>query len=337
MAFKKVINRLSIQPQYKTFTDEFLKKISMLFSGNLHSVYMCGSIPKGKAVPGQSDGDFTLVFNRQPAESAMGELELLKKKMLIFYPFITKINTPNCLVSEVHSDLYGWGYWIKIICINVYGSDLGLDLPYIEASQDLVRDLNHDTEEVILGLLSDFKKEPSELNGRTLAKRLLQAMYSLTLIKEEVWEDDFQSMLDICSSYFPKWKESLDIIYRMVLKPDFRENNFLIHVEKLFCFILVQSSISITNIKHNDEHTKLVAKWTYDEFIHGKYPDLNLEKFIEIVRNRKTTELPMTFIVKAGSNHIGTVSLFEHDLNERLHLTPWLGSLFVEKIGEVMV
>lgn len=51
MILEKVINRVVIQSEYKDFVDKYIDNILTEFEGKIHSIYMCGSIPKGTAKP----------------------------------------------------------------------------------------------------------------------------------------------------------------------------------------------------------------------------------------------------------------------------------------------
>lgn len=259
------------------------------------------------------------------------QLETLKSEFLSTYSFIAKIDTPVCLVSEVINNPYEWGFWVKIICICVYGQNLGEKLPDYVSSKELIRGLNRDTEITVGELINDCRRSLSISTGRKLAKRLLRAVYSLTLDQEEHWEDDFVRSCEICLGYFPEWKESLMILNNCYSGWDIQNTHFLEHAEKLFQFVMVRACLSITNIQDDIESIPLVSQWAYKQFINGNILDLSLEEFTRIVRKRHKDSLPMNFIAKAGSEPIGTVSLFERDLNERPELTPWLGSLLVHE------
>lgn len=65
MVLEKVIKRINIQSEYKPFVEEYTAGLLSEFSGKIHSIYMCGSIPKGTAKPFESDADFTMYAKDQ--------------------------------------------------------------------------------------------------------------------------------------------------------------------------------------------------------------------------------------------------------------------------------
>ncbi|MCY9696433.1 hypothetical protein M5X19_26540, partial [Paenibacillus alginolyticus] len=59
MILEKVIKRIVIQSEYNDFVDKYIDNILTEFKGKIHSIYMCGSIPKGTAIPFKSDANKT--------------------------------------------------------------------------------------------------------------------------------------------------------------------------------------------------------------------------------------------------------------------------------------
>lgn len=203
MAFDKIIPQLNLQSQYQPFTESFIHSLIDLSDANLHSIYMCGSIPNGMATPNRSDADFTLVFKQFPDKIFLRKLEVLKTDFLSSYPFITKIDTPICLVSEVLQNPYGWGFWIQIICLCIHGDDLGLKLPELKPSREFILGLNDDTKVILPELLCYYDRNVSFSSGLKLTKRLLRGLCSLTMDREKIWEDDLFRQSDISMGYFP--------------------------------------------------------------------------------------------------------------------------------------
>ena len=49
MGLKKVIESCMIKKEYEEFVEQFVLRVSKKLGDNVHSIYICGSIPKGKA------------------------------------------------------------------------------------------------------------------------------------------------------------------------------------------------------------------------------------------------------------------------------------------------
>ncbi|CAM4355484.1 Nucleotidyltransferase domain-containing protein [Paenibacillus typhae] len=109
MILEKVINRISIQSEYKDLVDKYTNTILAEFKGKIHSIYMCGSIPKGTAKPFKSDADFTIVCVN-PKDIEYERLSTIKDRLLEEYPVVTKIDTIICSIDDVLSKPNEWGF-----------------------------------------------------------------------------------------------------------------------------------------------------------------------------------------------------------------------------------
>ncbi len=62
------------------------------------------------------------------------------------------------------------------------------------------------------------------------------------------------------------------------------------------------------------------------------YPEDSVATFAtDLARSLGTDPVPSTWVLVAGRAVIGSVSLIEHDLDNRPELTPWLANLWVER------
>jgi predicted N-acetyltransferase YhbS len=77
------------------------------------------------------------------------------------------------------------------------------------------------------------------------------------------------------------------------------------------------------------EHLETVSIWIYQEFIDKT--SVKYEEIKEFFKKRFHHKLPITLIALKGGECIGTISLFEGDLDTRRDLKPWLAALYVKK------
>jgi len=88
----------------------------------------------------------------------------------------------------------------------------------------------------------------------------------------------------------------------------------------------------IDTLSNHPEQLEVVATMIHTEFVQKKKGTAPYEKVKAFLDKKPSEPYPMTFVALDDATCIGTVSLFENDLNERLAYTPWLASLFVEKV-----
>ncbi|MDO3410939.1 nucleotidyltransferase domain-containing protein [Saccharibacillus sp. CPCC 101409] len=230
MILEKVIHTIDIQSEYKELVDKYIDRIRTEFKGKFHSIYMCGSIPKGTAKPFKSDADFTLVCEN-PEDIDYEKLSKIKDELLKEYPLVTKIDTILCSVDDVLNKPHEWGFWVKVICVCVYGDDVGEKVPPILISPAFIVDLNTETKEEIdriHGWLS--KAADSAMKNRYIkgySKRLLRALYSLIIENTGVWEDDIFEMKNAILNYCEIDPALVDDLYACYLDSDVPVEEFL--------------------------------------------------------------------------------------------------------------
>lgn len=91
------------------------------------------------------------------------------------------------------------------------------------------------------------------------------------------------------------------------------------------------------------EYVQCICRWIYDEFVIPNNPQYPFEKLTEFFGHKRENEFPITYIAIDHDKCVGTVSIFQNDLNNQKELTPWLASLYVtpefrnKKIGEKLI
>ncbi len=231
MILEKVINRIEIQSEYKDFVDKYIDCILTEFKGKIHSIYMCGSIPKGTAIPFKSDADFTIVCVN-PKDIDYERLSTIKGRLLEEYPILTKIDTIICSIDDILSKPNEWGFWVKIICVCVYGHDVGEKVPPIIISPEFILDLNTETKEEVDRVRRDLLSNASNSTLKTryikgYSKRLIRALYSLVLEDTGVWQDDIIMMKNAILNYCEIDSTLVDYLYACYLDSNVLVEEFL--------------------------------------------------------------------------------------------------------------
>ncbi|MFB4327594.1 nucleotidyltransferase [Paenibacillus sp. CR_12] len=239
MILEKVINRIAIQNEYKDFVDKYINHILTEFKGKIHSIYMCGSIPKGTAKPLKSDADFTIVCVN-PKDIDYERLSNIKDGFLEEYPIVTKIDTIICSIDDVLSKPNEWGFWVKIICVCMHGHDIGEKVPPIIISPEFILDLNTETKEEVdrvrrsLSTASDHTMKTRYIKG--YSKRLIRALYSLVLTDTGVWQDDIIEMKNAIINYCEIDSALVEYLYACYLDSDVLVEEFLGIADEVYSY-----------------------------------------------------------------------------------------------------
>lgn len=240
MVLEKVIKKINIQSEYENFVEEYTASLLSEFDGKIHSIYMCGSIPKGTAEPFKSDADFTIVCDR-PEDIDEDRVSYSKDQILQKYRFVTKIDTVICSLDDVRGKPNEWGFWIKNICVCIHGTDVGEEVPPILISPEFIVDLNSDTQEAVervRGFLSNANDDT--LKSRYIkgySKKLIRALYSLVLEDTGVWQDDMTKMKSAIADYCAIDLALVDYLYASYLDSHVDVEEFLGIADEVYRYI----------------------------------------------------------------------------------------------------
>ncbi len=257
---KKVIEKNRTSNEYKEFVEQFISRVTRVNDENVHSIYICGSIPKGIAELYKSDADFTIVLNTQLSKVERDEIVKIKSDLLNEYPFVTKIDTTVLTVLDVKNAPSDLGFWIKIICHCIYGMDLGDEVPEINANSEL-----------ILRLLSDFEVSINRIKhklnciedkdeiGKTIrgySKRLIRSLYTLLLEDIGEWHDDILVMKNTLCSHMKENNQLIERLFHSYMNHQSDLETFEIIAEQA-CDIIHNKIQELSNIAISSDNRAL--------------------------------------------------------------------------------
>ncbi|MNI60257.1 hypothetical protein D3C73_1154550 [compost metagenome] len=160
--------------------------------------------------------------------------------MLEEYPLVTKIDTIICSMDDVSSNPNDWGFWIKIICVCIYGDDVGEKVPPIVISPEFIIDLNRETKKEVDHVHSLLSKvSESTLKTRYIkgySKRLIRALYSLVLEDTGVWQDDIIKMKNAILNYCEIDSALVDYLYACYLDSNVLVEEFLGIADEVYSY-----------------------------------------------------------------------------------------------------
>jgi GNAT superfamily N-acetyltransferase len=77
------------------------------------------------------------------------------------------------------------------------------------------------------------------------------------------------------------------------------------------------------------EHISRLARWHYHQWSY-LFPGDSLKEWEARVRaHLGRNEIPTTFVAVTDQEAIGSASLIDHDMDTRIHLSPWLAAVYV--------
>ncbi|CAM4281424.1 hypothetical protein F901_03513 [Acinetobacter dispersus] len=213
-----------IQNAYQPILKDLISVFTREFTTELDSLYIYGSVAKGKAVVGQSDLDICVVFKHEIANLDQKIAEI-KVKLITSYPFIPKIDVDVGYLKDVlhEQNRNRWGAWIKFFCANIYGRDLSCFFQDIEIDRDVIRAINdgyHEEIHTYFELLEIKDKPQAELLNlkKSLIKRMIRLL-PLTMRHIEEWPLGLNDTIDQTIQVYPQQKDRLYFLLQELDKP----------------------------------------------------------------------------------------------------------------------
>jgi predicted nucleotidyltransferase len=162
---------------------ESVEKIARLFPHLLHSIYVYGSVARGKAVVAKSDLDLLAMFNGTLSAEELAHLKILTKALSQKYHSLVRdvgiaILNFDCAVDP--SNYYEQAF-LKELCVCVHGEDLRERFGPYKLTSEIAISFNGDISEVhtrTISRLEAASKEEFKTLLQSFARKLIRTYYS---------------------------------------------------------------------------------------------------------------------------------------------------------------
>ncbi|PMH46611.1 nucleotidyltransferase [Vibrio sp. 10N.286.49.B3] len=184
------------QTEFTPAIADLLRFLKSGLAGNLHSVYLFGSVARKTAKVGVSNLDVVVVTKSEFSQQQATLFNSIKWRFQKSFPQVRGISIQTALVKEVASleSIFTWGFMLKHCSVCVYGEDLANCYGEYEPSWEIAKYWNMDVDEWLVLYRQKIvaAATPQELvDAQTIiAKKLLRASYSLIMHKDKSWYDD---------------------------------------------------------------------------------------------------------------------------------------------------
>lgn len=82
----------ALQPEFARVVDGVVATLTRCFPELMHSFYVYGSVAQGRATPGKSDLDMSVIFHVRPDRATAARLAEIKRELEKSYPVVSKID-----------------------------------------------------------------------------------------------------------------------------------------------------------------------------------------------------------------------------------------------------
>lgn len=176
----------------------------------LDSAYLYGSIPRGTAVPGQSDLDLLLALRRPPTAADRSAADTLQAGLDARFEQINGAGIllfgAETLLSELERHDLGW--FVACLCTPLLGPDLAERLPRYRADSLLARETNGDLGRLLPRWQARATAAGTEAERRTLsrgaARTIVRAGFTLVMPRWQGWTSDLAESAEVFARYYPE-------------------------------------------------------------------------------------------------------------------------------------
>lgn len=199
---------------WKQAIDDIVQVYKEHFSENLYSIYVRGSVARGRAIESFSDIDTLAVLHTSLNEKDYAWCDITQKKLENLYPFASSIGHDFIVYddiipknNEINGVSFSYSFTIKTQCVCVYGKDLTDLLPEFKPDKMTALFLLTNLRFIFCQIKNEFfsninKKRVRHL-CRWVSKIIIRNAFLLVMEKEKVFTRDLYPCCQIFSKYFP--------------------------------------------------------------------------------------------------------------------------------------
>lgn len=218
-----------IHKPWSAIVDEIVGEYVERLGGDLHSIYIRGSVSRATAIEGISDIDEFVVLNRPVKDTDLAWTQKFHARLKESYPFCKGIDLMYATATDILSgEKRVMAFFIKVNSACVYGQDLDPRLPKFKPGRQALiaaLQLEHKTS---LDFLTD------ESGGLTVAQRckwvskqILRAGAELVMEREGAYSRDLYPCYEMFSRHYPGAEPQMKRMLELALWPTDDQNELV--------------------------------------------------------------------------------------------------------------
>ncbi len=230
------VSQDKISPEHRSVIDVSVAALEASLPGVVHSVYAYGSVARGNAVRGKSDLDLLVVLKRQLTERERHALNALQEALSDCHKALVRevgIADATCTYGEMTdpANKHGWGAYLKILCVCVYGEDLAERFDNFKVSPDIAVGFNCDASEAIRSAIQKIADantdEEAAKAAAGIARKLIRTCYMMVMSRAQVWTTKLSEQAELFLRYFPEQQGLVRTFQTWIDNPPANRENML--------------------------------------------------------------------------------------------------------------
>lgn len=218
------VNTSKIEDIYMPCIKETIERLKTLFSQQLHSIYVYGSVARGDAVILESDLDVIAMFNEELNSNHLDKLKSLADELSKKY---------HALVRDVGIAVAYYNYtmdpsnyyenaFLKEMSVCVYGEDIGEQFGPYKLTPEIAIQFNGDIGEALtrtLNKLDIASGEEFKTITQNFSRKLIRTYYSMVMVRSQIWTTRLSEQSEVFIRYFPNKESVIHILLNWIDEP----------------------------------------------------------------------------------------------------------------------
>lgn len=242
----RLVNECSVEkisPPWREAVEEVRRLYLERHPGQIHSLYLRGSLPRGLAVTGVSDVDTFAVLKDEAEGYDFSWVRRAGKDLRRKHPFVSNFEFFFLRRKDLMeaSDHFSYRFVLKTLSVCLFGEDLAASIPPFKPGLKLAIALHGNLENEIERALTVFRASPHPRERmetcRWIMKRWLRGGAAMLMDTEKVYTRDLLPCSEIFAKHYPRHeaqiREGLSLAVAPVSDPD-RLTAFLTEVRTWF-------------------------------------------------------------------------------------------------------
>ena len=212
---------------------DFARKLEVLRLGDrLHSLYLRGSVARGRAILGRSDLDlFAVLFDDEQSNAPPPPLWSQNMEFRHKFPFVTNVESSNITLANVRGPFHYYRFVIKLSAVCIHGEDLVPKIAPYKADAPIAEEWFRIFPHLIDKLVSDLEKAHEEVPKKNLCqdimKAFLRAGFLLVMKRQNAYTRDLYPSYQCFSKFYPEREATMWRCLELAANPPADPQQFL--------------------------------------------------------------------------------------------------------------
>jgi uncharacterized protein len=187
----------------------------------LHSAYLFGSIPRGRAIPAASDLDLALALQHEPTDADREDADRLAGQLNAAFPQVDGVDITlyHCEAALREAERHDLGWTVACLCTPLTDADLADHLPRYRPTSELARETNGDLSRLLPVWQEQVGRAVSKRQvhraSRVITRKLTRTGFTLVMPRWNGWTSDLMESAAAFGHYYPERAEQMDAVARL--------------------------------------------------------------------------------------------------------------------------